>query len=97
MLRIFADDLRESAPGEKPAKDGTWINGGFFVLNRRVFDFLSGSMDGVMWEQDPLRNLQVAGELMAYRHRGFWKSMDILRDKVELEEMWRNDPQWKIW
>jgi len=82
---------------EKPAKDGTWINGGFFVLNRRVFDYLQGNMHGVMWEQDPLKKLQSAGELVAYRHRGFWKSMDILRDKVELEEMWGHDPQWKIW
>jgi glucose-1-phosphate cytidylyltransferase len=54
-------------------------------------------MQHIMWEQDPLKNLQAAGELVAYRHRGFWKSMDILRDKVELEEMWQKNPEWKVW
>jgi glucose-1-phosphate cytidylyltransferase len=82
---------------EKPKNEGTWINGGFFVLNPEVFNYLEGNMDPIMWEQNPLENLVKDNQLMAYQHNGFWKSMDILRDKVELEEMWENDPKWKVW
>lgn len=82
---------------EKPGQAGTWINGGFFVLNKEVFDYLQGPMNEVMWEQAPMKKLVEDDQLMSYKHEGFWKSMDILRDKVELEAMWEGNPQWKIW
>lgn len=82
---------------EKPSTEGSWINGGFFVLNKGVFDYLKSPMEEVMWEQEPMKKLVANRELASYRHRGFWKSMDILRDKVELENLWKNNPQWKVW
>jgi glucose-1-phosphate cytidylyltransferase len=82
---------------EKPKSGGSWINGGFFVLNYDVFKYLEGDMDDVMWEQDPMKKLTENKELLAYTHTGFWKCMDILRDKVELEEMWEKNPKWKMW
>lgn len=80
---------------EKPAGDGAWINGGFFVLEPTVFDYLEG--DQVVWEQDPLRRLAREGELMAYEHTGFWQAMDTLRDKTQLEELWSHKAPWKVW
>lgn len=82
---------------EKPQNSNTWINGGFFVLNKKVFQYLNENSDQVMWEQDPIQQLVKANEIVAYKHAGFWKSMDILRDKVELEEMWNMNPKWKVW
>lgn len=82
---------------EKPKGDGNWINGGFFVLEPKVFDYLDGDMDPVMWEQLPMQQLVKDNELVAFRHTGFWKAMDILRDKVELEKMWLENPLWKKW
>jgi len=81
---------------EKPRGDGALINGGFFVLNSRVIDQIEG--DNTIWEQDPLINLAKNGELMSYRHDGFWQPMDTLRDKNHLEELWSsNKAPWKIW
>jgi glucose-1-phosphate cytidylyltransferase len=83
---------------EKPTGDGKWINGGFFVLRPSVFDYLSGDMDNVMWEDAPMENLTQDGELVAYRHTGFWKCMDALRDKIELENLWETkNAAWKKW
>lgn len=83
---------------EKPKGDGKWINGGFFVLNSKVFDYLPEHADKLMWEEDPLENLTKDGELCAYKHYGFWKCMDALRDKMELEDLWKNNnAQWKVW
>lgn len=82
---------------EKPKGDGNWINGGFFVLEPKVFEYLDGDMDPVMWEQSPMQQLVKHNELVAFRHTGFWKAMDILRDKVELEKMWLENPLWKKW
>lgn len=83
---------------EKPKGDGKWINGGFFVLKPTVFDYLKGDMDNVMWEDSPMAGLTAANELVAYRYDGFWKCMDALRDKIELEEMWTsNQAKWKVW
>ncbi|HEX2536304.1 MAG TPA: glucose-1-phosphate cytidylyltransferase [Chitinophagaceae bacterium] len=83
---------------EKPIGDGKWINGGFFVLSPKIFEFLDGDMDDVMWEDAPLENLTKAGELRAYKHRGFWKCMDALRDKIELEHLWQTkEAKWKTW
>ena len=83
---------------EKPKGDGLWINGGFFVLEPGVFNYLGDDADDVMWEDAPLNALTADGELNAYRHYGFWKCMDAMRDRIELEEMWAgNQPKWKIW
>lgn len=80
---------------EKPSQGG-WINGGFFVLSPKVIDFIED--DGVMWEQAPMQRLVSEGSLAAYRHTGFWHSMDTLRDKNRLEELWDSgNAPWKIW
>ncbi|MDA8993606.1 glucose-1-phosphate cytidylyltransferase, partial [Flavobacteriaceae bacterium] len=81
---------------EKPRGDGALINGGFFVLNTKIFDEIDG--DNTVWEQDPLNNLANKGELMAFKHDGFWLPMDTLRDKNYLEELWSsNKAPWKLW
>jgi len=83
---------------EKPDGDGSWINGGFFVLEPGIFDYLEGEMDQVQWERQPLAAIAANGQLAAYRHHGFWKCMDALRDKIELEEFWESGKApWKIW
>ena len=64
------------------------------VLNAAVFDYLDGNF---MLEQEPMRKLTAAGEVMAYRHEGFWQCMDTLRDKTKLEELWQKGAPWKIW
>jgi len=79
---------------EKPTNEMGWINGGFFVLQPEVLDMVEG--DASIWEREPLERLASAGELRAYRHEGFWKPMDTLRDKRELETMWAaGDAPWK--
>lgn len=81
---------------EKPAGDGAWINGGFFVLEPRVIEYIAN--DQSSWEGEPLVRLAADGELMSYLHRGYWQPMDTLRDKNHLEELWasRRAP-WKVW
>jgi glucose-1-phosphate cytidylyltransferase len=71
---------------EKPQMSEGWINGAFFVLEPKVFDYITG--DQTQWEREPLERLAADGQLMAYRHDGFWQCMDTLRDKVLLEELW---------
>lgn len=80
---------------EKPAGDGGLINGGFFVADPSVLDLIDG-VDTV-WEQEPLEKLARSGDLVAYRHDGFWQAMDTLRDKLYLEELWERGAPWKIW
>jgi glucose-1-phosphate cytidylyltransferase len=81
---------------EKPNNEMGWINGGFFVCEPSVLEYIDG--DSTMWERAPLERLSGAGELMAYPHKGFWRAMDTLRDKRELEELWaRGRAPWKIW
>ena len=81
---------------EKPDGDKAWINGGFFVLEPSVIDFIDG--DYSIWEREPLVNLANARELSAYKHKGFWQPMDNLRDKNKLEELWQKDiAPWKVW
>lgn len=81
---------------EKPLADGAWINGGFFVLEPEVFKYLKN--DDSVWEREPLERLSENGQLVAYKHRGFWKPMDTLRDKRELENMWEaKKAPWKVW
>lgn len=83
---------------EKAKDEGKWINAGFFVLNPSVFDYFDGDMTEVMWEDDPLERLTRDNALMAYRHQGFWKCMDALRDKLELDELWKTkQAKWKLW
>jgi len=82
---------------EKPKEDGAWINGGFFVLNQGIFNYLKEDANEVMWEKQPLEDLSNDGQLIAYKHHGFWKCMDTLRDCIDLNEMWDNNPEWKIW
>lgn len=81
---------------EKPKGDNSWINGGFFVLDPEVINYIDG--DNSIWEQTPLKKLAKEGELSAYHHEGFWQPMDTLRDKNTLEELWdsQNAP-WKCW
>ena len=81
---------------EKPKGDGHWINAGFFVLQPEVFDYLID--DSTIFEREPLENLAKAGELVAYKHYGFWQPMDTLRDKNYLEELWQSGKApWKSW
>lgn len=83
---------------EKVKDEGKWINAGFFVLQPEVFNYLQGDMQQMMWEDDPLEQLTANGELVAYRHMGFWKCMDALRDKLELEHLWQSgNAKWKTW
>lgn len=81
---------------EKTDNADKWVNGGFFVLEPKVFDYLPG--DGMPFEKDPLENLAKDGELNAYKHHGFWKPMDKLYDKTQLEELWNTgNAPWKVW
>lgn len=83
---------------EKPNGDGTWINGGFFVLSPIVFSYLPEISENIMWEEEPLLKLTNDNQLVTYKHKGFWKCMDAMRDKVELEELWEmNKAKWKVW
>jgi glucose-1-phosphate cytidylyltransferase len=83
---------------EKPKGDGKWINGGFFVLRPEVFNYLEGDMDDIMWEDDPMEKLSRDRQLVAYQHHGFWKCMDAMRDKLELESLWQHkQAKWKSW
>jgi glucose-1-phosphate cytidylyltransferase len=81
---------------EKPKGDGSWINGGFFVLEPGVAKYLTN--DSCIFEKDPLEALATEGQLNAFPHEGFWKPMDTLRDRIELEEMWQSgQAPWNVW
>lgn len=83
---------------EKSNDNSNWINGGFFVLEPGIFKYLKGDMSTIQWEKKPLIDIANDGQLAAYKHHGFWKCMDAMRDKVELEELWNaGNAQWKIW
>ncbi len=82
---------------EKPKDSGSWINGGFFVLQPEVKDYLPEVADDIMWEQEPLANLAANNQMAAYKHTGFWKCMDTLRDKNQLNELWDDQAPWKKW
>jgi glucose-1-phosphate cytidylyltransferase len=82
---------------EKPKGDGAWINGGFFVLQPEVFDYIKEG-DATIFERSPLESLAHDGKLNAFKHSGFWKPMDTLRDRTELEQMWASEKApWKKW
>jgi glucose-1-phosphate cytidylyltransferase len=81
---------------EKPAGDGAWINGGYFVLEPSVIDLIDD--DQTIWEEGPLMGLANNHELVAFRHLGFWQAMDTMRDKAKLEELWsKNSAPWRVW
>lgn len=81
---------------EKPKGDGSWINGGFFVLEPDIFNYIKD--DSTIWERDPLENLTKDNKVVAYKYLGFWKCMDTLRDKTELENLWNSGKApWKLW
>jgi glucose-1-phosphate cytidylyltransferase len=81
---------------EKPLGDGSWINGGFFVLSPKTIDYIEG--DDTHWERKPLERLAAEGQLAAYRHTSFWQPMDTQRDKNQLEALWDSGKApWKIW
>ncbi|MBL0201060.1 MAG: glucose-1-phosphate cytidylyltransferase [Chitinophagaceae bacterium] len=92
------DSTTVTAFKEKSKDESKWINGGYFILKPGVFNYLEGDMNDEMWEDAPLEKLAATNELMAYKHKGFWKCMDALRDKIELEELWQNNNcKWKVW
>ena len=78
---------------EKPKEKNKFINGGFFVLNKKIFKFIKGNK--TIFEEDVLKKLTALRELQAFKHNGFWQSMDSLRDKIYLEELWNSKPLWK--
>jgi glucose-1-phosphate cytidylyltransferase len=83
---------------EKVKDESKWINGGFFVLKPEVFNYLEGDMSNMMWEDEPLEKLTNDQQLQAYQHKGFWKCMDALRDKIDLENLWQSgQAKWKNW
>ena len=81
---------------EKPQGDGNWINGGFFVLQPEVFDYIEG--DSTIFERAPMEKLAKDNQLVAFKHSGFWQPMDTMRDKEKLEDLWQeNKAPWKLW
>ena len=81
---------------EKPPGDGGWVSGGFFVLSPKVIDYIDA--DQTHWEREPLSKITREGQLVAYRHDGFWGAMDTLRDKMQLEDMWQAGvAPWRVW
>ena len=81
---------------EKPDGDGAWINGGFFVLEPGVFEYIGSDLE--VWEREPMQELAKDGQLNAFRHDGFWQPMDSLRDKMVLEALWESgNPPWRVW
>lgn len=93
-LQIEEETVRDFH--EKPLGDGAWINGGFFVLEPSVIDRIAD--DATIWEREPMEGLAHDGQLVAYKHHGFWRPMDTLRDKSQLEELWLSGKApWKVW
>ncbi len=93
---ILGKDSKVIKFEEKPVSDSGWINGGFFVLEPEVLNYIAD--DNTFWEREPMANLALNGQLSAFKHNGFWKPMDTLRDKTELENLWNSGKApWKIW
>lgn len=91
------DDSTVKTFTEKPESEGAWINGGYFVLEPGIFDYITNG-DATFWEREPLENLAKENHLGAFKHTGFWRPMDTLRDRIELENMWNSDKcDWKVW
>jgi len=95
VMRFSENDFISSF-NEKSSDDVAWINGGFFVCEPSVFDLIEN--DSCIWEREPLESLAISGNLLGYKHQGFWKPMDSLKDKNDLNTMWdSNKAPWKIW
>lgn len=95
-LEINENNLDVDSFIEKPKGDGTWINGGFFVCEPQIFEFIE--KDSTIWEKEPMENLALSGQLSAFKHFGYWKPMDTLRDKIELENEWlTGKAKWLLW
>jgi glucose-1-phosphate cytidylyltransferase len=93
----FDSDGRIASFTEKPAGDNAWINAGYFICEPRVLDYVDDP-DKSIWERAPLERLSTEGELYSYKHRGFWKCMDTLRDKEQLNALWNSgDAPWRSW
>jgi glucose-1-phosphate cytidylyltransferase len=96
VFTLSGDDTRIPRFREKPQGEDAWINGGYFVLEPGVFDYIEG--DDTVWEQEPLMQLAKDQQLAAYRHDGFWQPMDTLRDKNYLDDLWESGERpWKTW
>ena len=80
---------------EKPKGNNSLVNGGFFVFEPKVFDYIKN--DQTILEKESLENLSNDGQLAVFRHTGFWQPMDTIRDKESLEELWKTNPPWKVW
>ncbi|UOR03955.1 glucose-1-phosphate cytidylyltransferase [Hymenobacter aerilatus] len=92
----FSEQDEVTSFTEKPKGDGAWINGGYFVCEPAVIDYIED--DATIWEREPLEQIAAANQMQAYKHHGFWKPMDTLRDKVELETEWQQgQAKWKTW
>ena len=90
------DDSKVQYFQEKPDGDGSWVNGGYFVLNPKVIDRINN--ERTVWENDPLSSLAKDGELYAFKHHGFWQPMDTLREKILLNKLWNEGKApWKVW
>lgn len=96
VIKIEEDGTIDSFE-EKPEDSGTWINGGFFVVEPSIINYLPEGSDDIMWERYPMNKLAEERQIAAYKHHDFWKCMDTLRDKEELEQLWQTSPQWKNW
>ncbi|MDL1984593.1 MAG: glucose-1-phosphate cytidylyltransferase [Deltaproteobacteria bacterium] len=95
-FNLDRDQYKISTFKEKPQGDGAWINGGFFVAEPSVMDYIEN--DSIVWEREPMEMLASDGMLAAYRHHGFWQPMDTLRDKMYIEGLWASgNPPWKVW
>lgn len=95
-FNLDADDTRIDSFREKPHGDRAWVNGGFFVLEPAVIDYIKD--DNTVWEREPMERLSEEDKLSAYRHEGFWQPMDTLRDKNVLEELWQSGAApWRTW
>lgn len=95
-FRLDDEEYTITSFREKPKGDGAWINGGFFVLEPEAIDYVEDDL--TVWEQEPLQALARDGKLSAYRHEGYWQSMDTLRDKMVLEGLWESgEAPWKVW
>jgi glucose-1-phosphate cytidylyltransferase len=93
---LAADDVQVQHFREKPKGDDAWVNGGFFVCEPKVIDYVSG--DASVWEREPMTGLAHDGQMVAYKHTGFWQPMDTLRDRQLLEDLWATGrAPWKIW
>lgn len=93
---LRSDEVKITNFEEKPlTKETPWINGGFFVCEPSVIDYIEG--DSTVWERGPLEKLAASGELAAFKHDGFWQPMDSLRDKMVLEDLWKKEAPWKVW